>query len=75
MDKSSFKTESAHKISAAAPSAELDFAPGDRVMHRKFGEGTVIEAKALGADMFLRVKFDSVGEKNLMAAYVELEKL
>ena len=75
MDKSSFKTESAHKISAAAPSAELDFAPGDRVMHRKFGEGTVIEAKALGADMFLRVKFDSVGEKNLMAAYVKLEKL
>ena len=75
MDKSSFKTESAPKVSAAAPFAELDFASGDRVMHRKFGEGTVIEAKALGADMFLRVKFDSVGEKNLMAAYVKLEKL
>ena len=44
-------------------------------MHRKFGEGTVIEAKALGADMFLRVKFDTVGEKNLMAAYVQLEKI
>ncbi len=52
-----------------------DFAPGDRVMHRKFGEGTVIEAKAIGADMFLKVNFDSVGEKNLMAAYVKLEKL
>ena len=53
----------------------LDFAPGDRVLHRKFGEGTVIEAKAIGMDMFLSVKFDTVGEKNLMAAYVKLEKI
>lgn len=51
------------------------FAAGDRVMHRKFGEGTVIEAKAIGSDMFLKVRFESVGEKNLMAAYVKLEKL
>lgn len=72
MDKSSFKTDFAPK---PAQSAALDFEQGDRVMHRKFGEGTVLEAKKLGADMFLKVKFDSIGEKNLMAAYVKLEKL
>jgi DNA helicase-2/ATP-dependent DNA helicase PcrA len=73
MDKSTFKTAVQPPKTSAA--AELDFAAGDRVLHRKFGEGTVIEAKALGADMFLKVKFDTVGEKNLMAAYVKLEKL
>lgn len=73
MDKSSFSA--AAKPAAAAPAEVQNFAPGDRVMHRKFGEGTVIEAKAIGADMFLKVNFESVGEKNLMAAYVKLEKL
>lgn len=74
MDKSMFKTAT-HQPKPAKNAEELDFSIGDRVSHRKFGEGTVLEAKALGADMFLKIKFDSVGEKNLMAAYVKLEKL
>ncbi len=73
MDTSTFKM--AQPKPAAVDKTSLDFAAGDRVVHRKFGEGTVLEAKALGADMFLRVKFDTVGEKNLMAAYVKLEKI
>ncbi len=73
MDKSSFKTNTQTRPVQTAEN--LDFSAGDRVLHRKFGEGTVLEAKALGADMFLKVKFDSVGEKNLMAAYVKLEKI
>ncbi len=48
---------------------------GERIRHRKFGDGTIIEAKAVGADTFLRVNFDSVGEKKLMAAYVKLERI
>ncbi len=75
MDKSMFATVGGQKPAASDKKIGLDFGPGDRVMHRKFGEGTVIEAKAIGADMFLKVKFDSVGEKNLMAAYVQLEKI
>ena len=73
MDKSAFAAPEPKP--ASAPIDGLDFAVGDRVMHRKFGEGTVLDAKAIGADMFLRVKFDTVGEKNLMAAYVKLEKI
>ncbi len=77
MDKSMFANSAPKATPAtnAGSRSALDFNPGDRVLHRKFGEGTVIEAKALGADMFLRVKFDTVGEKNLMAAYVQLEKI
>lgn len=74
MDKSMFQT-APQKPMANTNAESLDFNIGDRVMHRKFGEGTVLEAKALGADMFLKVKFDEVGEKNLMAAYVKLEKI
>lgn len=76
MDTSIFAHTSQPKPSdEAVKLAGLDFSAGDRVMHRKFGEGTVLEAKAIGADMFLKVRFDTVGEKNLMAAYVKLEKL
>ena len=75
MDTSSFKTAPAQPKPTQPAAGSMDFAAGDRVLHRKFGEGTVLEAKALGADMFLRVKFDEAGEKNLMAAYVKLEKI
>lgn len=74
MDTSMFKSQPKPVVQTANAEA-LDFEIGDRVMHRKFGEGTILEAKAIGADMFLRIKFDTVGEKNLMAAYVKLEKL
>lgn len=76
MDKSMFANSDVKPQTPVVESkVSLNFEPGDRVMHRKFGEGTVLEAKAIGADMFLRVKFDTVGEKNLMAAYVKLEKI
>ncbi|MBO4941544.1 MAG: exodeoxyribonuclease V subunit gamma [Clostridia bacterium] len=75
MDTSVFKSSAYQKPKTDNAQTALDFAIGDRVNHRKFGEGTVLEAKAIGADMFLRVKFDTVGEKNLMAAYVQLEKV
>jgi len=75
MDRSMFKMTSANAPHKAEGQAVLDFKAGDRVTHRKFGDGTVLESKAIGSDMFLRVKFDTVGEKNLMAAYVKLEKI
>jgi len=75
LDTSSIKTAPAQPKPTQPVAGSMDFAEGDRVLHRKFGEGTVLEAKALGADMFLRVKFDEAGEKNLMAAYVKLEKI
>ncbi len=76
MDTSMFANHAAAQPKPAKSADSVgEFAPGDRVLHRKFGEGTVLDAKAIGADMFLKVKFDTVGEKNLMAAYVKLEKL
>lgn len=70
-DKSSYlqkKTETP----PAAP--KVSFVSGDRIKHRKFGIGTVISAKSIGADTLIIAKFD-VGEKKLMAAYAPIEKV
>lgn len=57
------------------PEKKMNFKPGDIVMHRKFGRGIVVEAQAFGKDIRLAVSFDSVGMKQLMAAFAKLEKL
>ena len=74
MDQSSFLFANKPKQSQVSSPSE-SFKEGDRIRHRKFGDGTVLEAKAIGADTFLRVEFDTVGEKKLMAAYVKLERI
>ena len=48
-----------------------DVQAGDRVNHRKFGEGLVIEA----AGGFATVMFDSAGRKKLALDLAPLEKL
>ncbi len=74
MDKSSFLFGNEPSKPKTLESGEV-YKEGERIRHRKFGDGTILEAKAVGADTFLRVMFDSVGEKKLMAAYVKLEKI
>ncbi len=71
------KTEIFRKISAAAsaPKIELDFAPGDRVRHKKFGEGTVSAVQRFEKDALMEIKFDSGETKRLMAAMAKLEKI
>ena len=54
---------------------EIDFKAGDRVLHRKFGEGTIISAQAFGSDAILQINFDSIGQKQLMAAFAKLKKI
>ena len=52
-----------------------DFLPGDRVRHRKFGDGTVVSSQSFGKDAILVIDFDNVGAKRLMAAFAKLEKI
>lgn len=49
------------------------FSPGDRVHHRKFGDGTVVTAQQFGKDAILVIDFDTAGSKRLMAAFAKLE--
>ena len=55
--------------------SSVDFNIGDKVEHRKFGAGVVKAAQAIGGDTRLEVEFESVGNKNLMAAYANLKRL
>ena len=53
----------------------VTFRPGDRVKHLMFGEGTLISAKKMGADILYEIAFDNVGTKKLMATYAKLTKI
>ncbi len=48
---------------------------GTRVEHPTFGQGTVLEVRDMGGDYLYRVRFDTVGEKKLMATFAHLKKL
>ncbi len=52
----------------------LAYRVGDKVKHRKFGIGTIVDAQSMGADMLLRIQFPE-GEKKLLAAYAPIEKV
>lgn len=52
-----------------------EYCEGERVRHRKFGEGTILHTTSVGSDTRLEIDFDKAGVKSLMAAYANLTKL
>jgi len=62
--------------SATAPNVgETGFALGERVAHAKFGEGIVLAQEGSGAAQRVQVNFRQHGEKWLVLAYANLQKL
>jgi DNA helicase-2/ATP-dependent DNA helicase PcrA len=51
------------------------FTPGTRVNHTTFGDGVIVSARDMGADVLYEVKFDTVGTKKLMATFAKLKKI
>ena len=51
------------------------FAAGDRVLHNVFGEGTVLNAKAMANDTMLEIAFDTRGTKKVMANFAKITKI
>jgi len=58
--------------SASDPTAG-GFQLGQRVLHPKFGAGTVIDSEGTGTSARLQVNFEAVGAKWLVLAYARLE--
>ena len=52
-----------------------DYGPGDRVMHIKFGAGTVEEVKEGAKDYEVTVDFDTAGRKRMFAGFAKLKKV
>lgn len=63
--------------SATAPKAANlpDYKAGERVNHKKFGNGMILSASKMGNDMLLEIAFDTVGTKKLMAKVAPLTKI
>ncbi len=60
--------------SPISPAKPASFKLGDRVYHRKFGEGTVISVEVEGDDELVQVAFPEQGIKKLSASVALLEK-
>lgn len=71
--KSSYTASVSAAKTSASPS--FDYKIGDRVKHKKFGEGMILGQTKMGNDMLLEIAFDSVGTKKLMAKVAPLEKI
>ncbi len=50
----------------------LELEPGGRVVHPRFGEGTILATSGDGRSLKLTVDFDAAGEKKVMAAFADL---
>ena len=54
--------------------ANYDWKPGDRVHHRTWGEGQVVEVRGTGKDMILKLSFPGGRMRQVMVAFAPIEK-
>ena len=50
------------------------FRPGDRVLHKAFGAGTVLSVTPMGNDHLLEIAFDTKGTKKIMENFARLKR-
>jgi len=53
----------------------IDVIKGDRILHKKYGEGTISNVIGIGDDKMFEIDFDMVGKKRFMAAFTKLKKI
>jgi DNA helicase-2/ATP-dependent DNA helicase PcrA len=58
---------------ASLKAKHLDYGVGDRVVHSKFGAGTVVEIEDQPKDFVVTVDFDTAGQKKMMAGFAKLQ--
>ncbi len=62
------------KTSNSSNTVDLSqYKSGVRILHKKFGEGTISLVEPEGDDLKVDIDFDKVGHKRLMAKYANLE--
>ena len=68
-----FTPSAASRVPAGAVSSL--FKPGDRVMHRKFGEGNVLEICGKGSDARIVIAFAAYGQKEFVLSIAPIVKV
>ena len=66
------KQSAAVSLAAKASVPLPNYAAGDRVRHRAFGDGMIVSVKPMGGDALLEIAFDKKGTKRLMAKSASL---
>lgn len=69
-----FSPSLARQFAAQAAQVAL-FKPGDRVLHRKFGEGNVIEMRGSGPECRVVIEFAAYGQKEFVASIAPIVKV
>ena len=59
--------------SAATPGSELGIRLGQRVRHKKFGDGVILNCEGQGTHARVEVNFENAGTKWLVLSYANLE--
>jgi len=62
-------------VGSAAKRNATTLTTGDRVSHITFGQGTVLSARPMGADVLYEIAFDNAGTKKLMGTYAKMKKI
>ncbi len=52
-----------------------EYKKGDRVKHKKFGEGLILSVLPKNGDYQLEISFDNVGTRTIMASFAKLTKI
>lgn len=60
---------------ALRPAGSVTYRPGDKVFHRKWGQGTVITVEGSGQEAKVKVAFPGLGIKELLVELAPLEKV
>lgn len=55
--------------------ALIDYAVGDMVSHKMFGQGKVLSMTKMSNDVLVEVQFDKAGVKKIMANFAKLQKI
>ena len=69
------ESHAAVKASGSVGAEKQAWKVGDKVEHRKWGKGTVVQVSNSSADTELTIAFPEVGIKNLMAAFAPISKV
>ncbi|MFZ5755033.1 MAG: hypothetical protein ACOY3J_12450, partial [Bacillota bacterium] len=62
-------------VTSPGPGGYTQFNVGDKVEHRKWGQGVVVSVKGEGEEAEIKVAFPNLGIKSLVAKYAPISKI
>ncbi|MDR2505740.1 MAG: ATP-dependent DNA helicase PcrA, partial [Oscillospiraceae bacterium] len=68
-------SQAAARAFAEQSAAMRLFAPGDRVLHKKFGEGNVVELRGRGSDTRVLIEFAAYGVREFVSSLAPIVKV